>query len=1324
MRSNLLLWLCFLVFANIALPPVCEADTITCRVIGLSGKPVVGVTVYVYDFSDLNSVTTLTTDGAGNFSVDVPAMNPPYASMKECTVYAAGLAPGGCELKPSGRDTIQLTLPTQITGTVVDESGKPVAGATVSVNSVTSPSPFGPGAAGQFTFFGVKSLKARYTSTTNSNGIYIISGVPTNVNLKLSLDDPAYVKDQVDTVNTDQPAPPLVADPATSITGQVVRQDGKPVGPVEVEAVIEGPTPYDFETPSTTSDDNGNYKITSLAPGTYLVGIDEPNAAEYSLDWAPTSAIKVTTSLDKPGVSPNILLSAGGVVTGVVVDSKTNKPIPGVNICIYDGGQSEDQQFHRVNVITDQNGQYLAAMWGGNAQVTVQSLPVAYAVEQTKQSISVVNGQTTNVDTIAIVSGLSAIGKIIRDDGKPTGPIMLVVSCRVSAEERTTAELITANDGTFRLNGLSFGSYTLTIASPPANSMSSDWVPPYPLTFITSQAGPVTVPDIHLRPGTIVTGTVIDDGSKKPIPNVHIIIQDTDIGDMQPRTASAVTNQDGRFAVQVWAGKVLLRVTGAPQGYMSGSSTKSQMFNVIDGQPITIGPVTVTHGLTIVGHAVDEAGNAVPNLYLQTYKKANGDNDWLSIQPVTTAADGGFTVQQLLPGSFALDAGTDWTVVSPSTFNAPSRGTIKLILNKTASTTLQGTVVDTAGSPISGAVLSFERDHLLSDGSYTSDIVRASTDSDGFFAVHGVPIKSDMIQRQTVTKGGYIYQSGGDITSQGNQLKISLVVMSSLGGTVIGIVRNGLNAPVAGASVAFSTAYGAIRPGQTDTTGHFNLKNVPMGSVDIYASNGNYYTTTTAQVTATPTGLLTITLAQMPAPPPDSDIADGTQMLKKILADANIWSLRTSLTPMQDECAKILAGASLNAGLSFIKSYRPLTASDLEQIIPAQSKQNPTGAAQWGIPLIVQTQKDGRDGAVAAALGLDVAPYDLNAAISLYKIATQDITLDNLNDNNSFDGCELVALAYASKDLNADTMYQTVLTQMNKEVGEQIAKHIANFDNDCPLEEFANALALGNATLAQQLVATLPETWRVSAADVLVQELVAPNPSAALDVFHTLDAEIDTDSNDWAYDHALVQVLPLLFASDPMGSVALAKGISDPSSRCEALTTIADLMPLTSARPLYQEAENQSIDQTGHDATPASIAAHALLRDKILGDELFRQAFAKVMTAHSSDQPWQGPSYYEFAFYYSRFDPGYSRLLLESLYHKNLSADPNQVIRGIGLIADAEGMSAIDPTRAFEMVESIKDAYMRFEAGQAVAYYVVQTQKTRDNIQFDQWAER
>jgi hypothetical protein len=120
------------------------------------------------------------------------------------------------------------------------------------------------------------------------------------------------------------------------------------VGVVDVEAVSYNPANGGSVGSSAKSDSSGNFRITSLPPGTYSVGIVESGVTDTAPDWAQPRPITVTTSLDKPCAAPNIVLTTGSVVTGLIVDSKTNKPVSGVYVSIDDGSPGETRLFRHM----------------------------------------------------------------------------------------------------------------------------------------------------------------------------------------------------------------------------------------------------------------------------------------------------------------------------------------------------------------------------------------------------------------------------------------------------------------------------------------------------------------------------------------------------------------------------------------------------------------------------------------------------------------------------------------------------------------------------------------------------------------------------------------------------------------------------------------------------------------------------------------------------------------------------------------------------------------------------------------------------------------
>ena len=1317
MRHLLLYLSCIitLVFSAIA----AESATVSGHVFDPSGKPIAGATVYIFSQTQFDKPQSTTTDATGAFTADVAStdIQKPMAFVG-CMADAPGFAPSGCTIKGSGDTVIKLARPVTVTGTVVDNDGHPLAGVSVSAEYALGPGPIGAEGPSTFSLFVVGPLAARYTVKTDDKGQYSIPNVPENTSVQMLVTDPEYAQTNATTEPGSLVAPPIKTSLAASITGRVLNTDGTPAVGIRIFAqgangiVMAGN--YGL---GTKTGQDGTYKIRGLAPGTYSVS---PFQVDGAAAWNSPASVSVTTSLDKPGTAPDIILHPGGTVTGLVIDQITKKPLSGVQVWAVD--PSLPQSNRTVSAVTDSAGRYTLEVWAGSAQInaSVWSGQPFGNDSGTKQTVAVSAGQTVTADPIALAAGATVTGKIVRQDGKPTGPVNITVE-RIQLNGSPGRPVITAADGSYTVNGVPPGSYAIS-AQPVADSGAlPDWVPPAPVAFTVTGSSPITLPDLLLTPGALVSGVVIDSDTKKPVPGVGLGIQDPLSQGLQTRSINGITDQNGAFTFRVWPGKANLYVYSAPAGYVSDFESSEHTVTVVQGQDQTLDPISINHGQSFGGVVVDETGKPVANLSLQAQKITDGGG-WMNIQPVVTGTDGAFSIDQLAPGSYSLDAGAAWTVTSPPVVVVPAAGPVRVVLKPTVTTTLQGTVVDTAGVPLAGVAVSFDSDHTSSNGNDTGADVNATTDKDGYFSLPNVAIQPDMVQRDSITKDGYVYKSGGDVTRQGNNLSVSLIVMAKLGGVVNGIVRNGLNAPVAGAWVSCPSTNGDILPIQTDADGHFQLTNQILGPIKIFADKGRYFGELEFTATATPGQTATVALSPMPPPPAPSDMASGQQMLAKIVTDLSSNSRGLRAWRVRDDCARALATVSLPAALNFIESRGSINSGDLQWIVPTQSQLNPSAAAEWGLPLVQNTKDNGYLTGLAADLGLEIARYNIAAATTLYGIAAKSVDFDHLTKDNIDNAIDLSALAYAIKSPDADADYQKVMAEIKSEIAASKPNPSGWNDTDSLLDEFAEDMAKSNIELAKQILSTMTQNKRLNETSNIVAAIARSNPDGAVAIFHTLDGDAGTPTGAWAYNRSLAEVLPTIYKTDPKGAMALAQSVDDPTSQAQSLAEIADLLPLDQAKPVYVKAEAEVVGQTGSDgATPESIAAHALLRDSTLGTELFKQAYDKVIAGAAQYQPWQEP-YPEFAFYYSRLAPGYSRLLLEDAFVKD-NINPSQNYgEGTGVGADAAAMAAIDPARAFELAEQITDDQIRERAAIAVAEYILQSQQTRDTLSFANWS--
>jgi protocatechuate 3,4-dioxygenase beta subunit len=1315
---NILVFLSVLSLAIVMTTPG-FCTPLVCQVVDSSGNPVAGATVYISNGNGDATVTILTTDSSGSFTADTVSPGFPTISsnVRFYLIDAKGFGIIGGLLTAANK-RIVVDPPITIAGSVVDTGGKPVAGAIVKVLNAIGPNS-NDGLPDKYTMLGLDVLKSRFTATTDLKGQYGIAGLPANLMINVQLDDPKYQFQYAQTTAGGTTVPAIVAKPGTVITGKVVREDGKPVGIVDVQANgISTNGNYLQGSEAQTSSD-GSFKITGLAPGSFALIVSPANDNASNIDWAPPVSITVKTSLAAPAVSPNLVLTQGGTATGLIEDADTKLPIANVGVTASDTvGYPSARSLQGA---TDTTGRYTLHVWAGNVNLNVVGVPQDYALDQTTPPdvVTVTDGQTANVDPIYIKRGSTATGKVVGDDGKPIGGLQIQTQRVVNNYSfySTPGFTQTAPDGTYKLTGLLAGQYSVTASLP--TDGSAPYAPPMPVTFTVTPGQPALVPDLVISKGITITGSAEDSVTKAPLPGVLVGIQDTVTNGQggQMRSVNATTDQNGKFTVTGWAGKLELYVYNVPTAYAYDQAATQRTFQVTAGDPVTLGPILIGHAITVSGVAVDENGQPLPNLTIQAQKSQTG-GFWMNIAPATTDKDGSFSVAQLVPGSYSLDAGIGWTVVSPVSFTAPSNAPIKLILKKSLMTTLQGTAVDTSGAPLPGVTLTFQTLHALTNGSETANQVTVTTDNNGYFTLPDVPADRNMVQQQGIVKEGYILKSGGDVSLAGNRLAISLIVMAKLGGQITGDVHNGLDAPVASAWVACPNGSSDVRPVQTDTAGHFQFTNIIEGPVDIYAAKGLYFGQMAVHATKDAGPAVTVALSPNPVQPVAVDLPGATLTLSKMYANAQT-STTGDAWRYRDECAYVLETVSPTAGVNFLQANTKINSGDINYIVSAQAKQNPVATAGWVLPMLQSVQDNGYAGNLAAAVGLDVAPYNIGSATALYNIAAAKFTIDNLNQNTINDAMNLVALAYAVHSPAADGDYAKVMAEIRRENAANNVNVNDPTTSDWLTSSFAQTLARGNLDVALKLTQTFSPVNKPNALQQIVSALVQTHPDEALAVFHMMDNS--DPNNSWYYNQALVNVIPLIFKTDPAEALAKAKSITDSQNQSLALTLIADLLPIAQAKPIYEEAESTSVDQLGQGTTPASIAAHAYLRDVTFGAQLFKEAFAKVMTPTPSDQAWQGASYSEFAFYYSRYDPGYSRLLIENQFSKDLASTATNYNSGVGVASDIAAMAAIDPTRATEMVASVKDFDSSFAAELKVAQYVTLSEPVRNTLPFNSW---
>jgi hypothetical protein len=185
------------------------------------------------------------------------------------------------------------------------------------------------------------------------------------------------------------------------ITGRVVNDAGRPVAGAPI-IVIKAGVNFLSGIQTSTADDEGNFKVTGLGPGSYMIDANVPG---YVIAGAGSER-----DYHRPGASVTINLVKGGVITGRVTDPY-GEPMVGVRAQAFrvrelEGGQkyigelreptgrlTDDRGVYRlygvepgvyvVGVSNDQSGLYNGGYPGREAMTWRPSSPRATAAEIT-----------------------------------------------------------------------------------------------------------------------------------------------------------------------------------------------------------------------------------------------------------------------------------------------------------------------------------------------------------------------------------------------------------------------------------------------------------------------------------------------------------------------------------------------------------------------------------------------------------------------------------------------------------------------------------------------------------------------------------------------------------------------------------------------------------------------------------------------------------------------------------------------------------------------------------------------------------------------------
>jgi hypothetical protein len=338
-------------------------------------------------------------------------------------------------LAPGGEGTVHVVLHSggTIEGTVVDDSGVPVAGARVEVSAM-------------------QGTLSR-TTTSADDGTFAFAGIPTEVQVTLARpDEPfrAVVRRQITVPDGEKLEVSLVLPaPREPIEVSVEDDSGQPVKMAQITALSLDPEQLlrftDF------SDDAGRAKIRDAAGLALRIVIEAPGFARF------------TEQLDKAPSTIKVELSRGVLVEGHVTAVRGRSDVAGATVELLSEG-------HRRAAVTDALGVYqFAEVSPGSVHLTVSHPEYATAEADVTVASTGRSDRAFDVEAIDLAEPGSIEGHVLDAEGRPVAGARVgigVAPAYLPVGALSTGTVTTKSDGAFRLSRVRPGNVDLEAVAP------------------------------------------------------------------------------------------------------------------------------------------------------------------------------------------------------------------------------------------------------------------------------------------------------------------------------------------------------------------------------------------------------------------------------------------------------------------------------------------------------------------------------------------------------------------------------------------------------------------------------------------------------------------------------------------------------------------------------------------------------------------------------------------------------------------------------------------------------------------------------------------
>lgn len=911
---------------------------------GSLGHPISNSTVQVFQGATL--VASTQTDINGNYTIEslAPGTYTVLAEKDSYQTQAQGTTVGAGEhilvsfqLSPN---------PGAVAGTVL-AGGNPAAGATVDL------------------FQGTTLLASTVTS---SDGTYTLTGIsPGTYTVRVTLT--GY---QIASVGVT-----VTAGATTTIDISLLSAQGTISGHVQTALLtpISGATIEVIDggnvIASTTTDTQGDYTVSGLAPITYTVRAVSPGY-QTTTQSATVVAASITTA-------DFTLLADVGAIKGTVTSS-SGAPISGTRVVIVQGSTpiaetlTASDGSYRVSNIPP--GSYTVEASATNFQTSIQGAVVETGIE-------------TTVDFVLQPAPGSLVGTVSDALGPIHGAMIDVLQ-----GSTIVATTLTANDGTFAINGLAPGDFLVRASATnhetqvqSASIVSNLITTADFVLFMSPGAIEGTVNDDALPPNPIpgasvdlfqnsnlISSTRTDANAAYSFPNlaptfysvraVAPTFSAQSLGALvQPLTTTTVT-----FHLQANPGSIFGTVTdtalhpisGARVEALAGSSVIASTLTDATGTytlsglspgdytvRVTIAPyssqaknATVTAGASIEvnfalsstqGTLIGQVLNGSTNLPVigATIGLYQGS---AFVGSTATTCCGTYAFTNVSPGQYTITASASLlqTAFIEGTVVANETTAVNFVLQENPGT-VQGTVTS-GGAPISSATVRIQQRNTI--------VATASTATNGGYTISGLAPGTYIV---VITASGYQTKMLGFTIAAGQTLTQDFVLLTGAGSLIGTVTKSGTSDAIAGATVDVIQGVITIGSATTQADGSYSITGLPPTTYTVRATASGYCTAAqgaiiTANTTSTSDFALTTNTVVIqgtvsalntgnPIPGATVNFIQGATLMGTALTDVNGQYSISTLAAGQYVVQAIATGyATQNLGTS-VSSGTPATVS-------------------------------------------------------------------------------------------------------------------------------------------------------------------------------------------------------------------------------------------------------------------------------------------------------------------------------------------------------------------------------------------------------------